>query len=717
MNKFLKILFSLFFACKLYGNDALELEEISIFRDLEIVKNVDKQINDHLPLVLNHLLQGGYFAMPSARMPETGLTCVGYSYLPPYRVISGAFQYFSHVELSANYWIYHNIPEYNFGHLGFGDDADRAANIKVALLKKTDGIPFLPEIAFGINDFIGTKRFHSYYFVTTQEFLDYNLELTVGWASGRIKGFFGGIAWFPLRHSNWFFRNLAIMAEYDATNYRNHKYEHYAGRSQKVPINIGAHISLFYDVINISVSSLRGEEVAVSGGLYYNFGQTKGLFPKFGNPLPYTSPIINEPLGKRRTEQELARELAFAFHDQGFALSLAMLTTNPLKQKVLRLRVINIQYPQEEQVRKRIQHVIAGILPSDVHSVEVVVESEGVLLQEYCYTQEELKKYSKGEIGTYEISIISPMKEVKSDPGKYDSSIIYKRTKKVWSIILRPNFQTYFGSSQGKLKYDVGVIFGAQGYLFNNTYYFLLMDYIAKANSKVIKDSDFYNPSQLLNVQSDYVRYVQTNSFHVDAAFLQQNWNIGKGWFAKVSLGYFEVNYAGLGLEALYYPVNSCWAIGFEFAPLIKRKYTGLGFTDEVRKFHGSEAEYVKFFGLQYFVDFYYQFKPLDLDFRISIGQFLARDKGAKFEMAKWFKSRLKVGVWYTVTNAKDRVNGDIYFDKGFFFSIPLDIFLSKSSKSDFFYSMSAWLRDAGVRVGTGKDLYPIIFDDRQENW
>ena len=53
---------------------------------------------------------------------------------------------------------------------------------------------------------------------------------------------------------------------------------------------------------------------------------------------------------------------------------------------------------------------------------------------------------------------------------------------------------------------------------------------------------------------------------------------MGRGWFSRLAAGYFEVAYAGIAAEALYYPVQSNWAIGFELAGFRKRSYFGMGF-------------------------------------------------------------------------------------------------------------------------------------------
>jgi hypothetical protein len=193
-------------------------------------------------------------------------------------------------------------------------------------------------------------------------------------------------------------------------------------------------------------------------------------------------------------------------------------------------------------------------------------------------------------------------------------------------------------------------------------------------------------------------------------AYLQKSWNINNtGCFFRLAGGYFEPAYGGEATELLYYPAGSNWAIGAEEATVWKRRYHGLSFTNKIRRLHGHLATYEHFIGVQYFVDLYYTLKPWDLDFKVKIGQFLAKDQGVRFEMSRWFPSGLKVSLWYTITNGHDHVNHQTYHDKGFAFSLPIDFFLRQSSRTYIGYAMSAWLRDVGASADTGRGLYQTI--------
>jgi hypothetical protein len=342
-----------------------------------------------------------------------------------------------------------------------------------------------------------------------------------------------------------------------------------------------------------------------------------------------------------------------------------------------------------------------------------VLEADGIVEHEYRFRAEDLKRFAEGKMGENEFRVIAPLQEVGKKPNDYESVPLFQRSKRIWLLTFRPWLRNFFGSSTGKYKYETGFSLGPEGYLFDQIYYTLYGTWTLFSSMQKMGGKDILNPSRLLIVRTDTLQYNQANSFHVEQAFLQKSWNLGHGWFTRVALGYFEMAYAGISWEALYYPVNSDWAIGIEVAPLLKRDYYGLGFQRKVAKLTGNVYEYFPYTGLQYFVDFYYEYKPYHLEFKASVGQFLARDKGIRLEAARVFPSALRVGLWYTLTNANDVVNNHRYYDKGVSITMPLDFFLNKSSRTRIGWAMAAWLRDCGAVAATGKKLYPTLYYER----
>ncbi len=674
----------------------------SIFDDLEVVSQVDKEINDRLPFFYNASFVGGYLNMPSARMMPCGTIAFGGGVVPPYNIYAANFQPFDHIELAANYRVYRGILEGTFGKEGFGDDADRVGNIKVSFLLPTDGFPSLPSFAVGADDFFGSKRFNAQYIVATQQWREYNFECSLGWGRKRIDGLFGGLAWTPFRQSCIpILKDISLIAEYDAINYKHHIHEHPRGRNIKSRVNGGISYVLG-DTLQLTVNSVRGEKIAATGSIRYPLGSTEGLFPKTDDAGSYVSPIDRESLGVCRPECDFAQELAYAFGEQG--LDLYRVTLN---EGELWLKIINNRYREEAVVRERIEQVLSALTPCNICSTTVVIEADGIPSQSYTFRTEDLCRTQ------VELETLSPMKEACCFPGLYDAQLLFKRSKEVWTFTARPYLITFFGGAKGKVKYDVGVLASPEGYLFDEIYYKFQLGYSISASTQDLSAQDRLNPSKIDNVRSDSIKYYQSNTFSVQQMYLQKSFALSKGWFTRFAGGYFEPAYGGGAVELLYYPVGSNFAIGADFACVLKRRYHGIAFTKKVRKVEHDEAEFVHFIGIQYFLDLYYEYAPLSLDFKLSIGQFLAKDKGARIEVTRYFSSGLRFSLWYTWTSAHDIVNGSRYQDKGFVFLIPLDIFLRQSSRNYVGYAMSAWLRDVGAQALTGKELHNTIYNER----
>lgn len=698
-----------------FSEEKQTIQNVSrLLQDINEVKKLDLSIKDKLPIIYNYSLIVGYINMPSARVGDTGMTALSFSYVPPYHVYSLNFQMFGYVELVGNYRVYKGVLEQGFGHKGYGDDTDRGANVKFVLYKEGNGLKYLPSFALGFEDFYGSQRFKSFYICATKQFKEQNLELSLGWGKGRMKGFYGGLAWTPFRFLDISVLNTTtFLAEYDAYDYKNHEHEHPKGRNIKFPINFGLTANIC-DFFQLKVSSLRGTDVAASLALTYNLGTTEGFFPKTQNPSYYTAPVVTEPLGNLRTEKEFSQELSIAFCEQGFYLYRAYLMYNEKKEKTLWLKVVNTRYREEKQVRLRLEYLLSSIMPEDIVSTFVVLEADGIPTQAYFFQTKMLQKFLNKDIAEEELSVLSPLVEAKPEPTDYEAVLLYKRKKDAWTFTARPRLLTFFGSTTGKIKYSLGFVAGPEGYLFDSIYYKFESAYNIKSSMSDVGDRDVYNTSHLPIVRSDTLKYFSTNSFQVQQLYIQKGYNISHSWFTRWATGYFEQAYGGVACELLYYPVKSSFAFGIEGAGVLKRKYRGLGFTTKVKQYNQDNTfKYIHFLGYQYFFDIYYNYKPWNLDFKISIGSFLARDKGVSFLLSRYFKSGMRFSIWYTITNANDRVNGKRYDDKGFAFYIPFDFFLKKSSQTILGYAMSEWLRDMGAKAATGNMLYPTIYRER----
>lgn len=689
-------------------------EQERLMNDLTVVEYWNQRLNDRLPVHYNHFLQGGYIIMPSARMGDEGEISLGGSWVPPYHSWNARFQFLNNLELNLNYRVFRGIPDPVLSQYGFGDFSDKGANFKFALFKPEDSDYKLPGLAIGVDDFIGTCAFQSRYIVATKVFIDYNMEATLGWGEWRIKGFFGGFSWTPFRKSCCRILNgLTLMAEYDATNYKSQKREpHPDGRTQRSHFNVGLQYRL-WDCFDFAASFIRGEAFAFSASAYYNMGNTKGFVPKVDNPLPYRAPINTEPIGPLRPEEMMLQELILAFKKQGIQILKSSMTYDCERQKVLYLNIYNDIYRLESDLRERLDHLLAYLIPEDIDKVVVILLSEGFPIQEYRYYMEFVRCYGAHRMCAGELAILTPRREV-NEPKEYCAKLLFQQDRNLFCFTLLPDLRTYFGSSKGKFKYSLGATAGLDGFVYYDLYYSFKTSCLAASDIDQIQGVDRLNPSQLINVRTDLPLYLKQRAVTFPELYIRKIWNTGRGTFFKLATGYFEIEYAGVAAEFLYYPVNGSVALSFEGALLKKRKHRGLGLTDKISKYHGFTRTYVPFFGNQFFVNLYYDWREINTEFRIKAGQFLAKDYGIRYEVSRYFASGMRLTFWYTHTNGNDKLNGKTYYDKGFMLSLPLDLFYTCCSRKRWNYGMSAWLRDVGVTAYTGGEIYYLINDQRQ---
>lgn len=687
-------------------------DQESLMRDLLIVDYWNRCENERLPVTYNHLLQGGYFSMPSARMGADGEIGMGFSYVPPYHNYNLRCQLMEKLEVTANYRVFRKVKDPVFGHLGFGDFSDKGANIKLSLFSAEDSQYQLPGVAIGMEDFIGTSAFRAYYIVATQVILDYNMEISLGFGTHRIKRFFGGFSWMPFRTSCWnLLKGLSFSLEYDATPYRDERLEpHPRGRIKNSPWNIGLKYRLWD--IDLSLAYIRGDAVAFSASTYFNFGHTKGLLPKLDSSLLYKSPVNKEVIGFTRPEDVMIQEIHYALCEQGFDLQKSWFGYE-CGLKTLRINIMNPTYRSENDVRDRLNALLSALIPDDIEQVIVVLEINEAPLQEYHYRKCTLDDYLNQEIGRFELNTLTAVYEY-NPPNYWDGRVIFKKDKCKFNVELYPKTHLLFGSTKGKFKYAIGLSLGLNGFLYDDLFYCCSFGYFAFSNLYDINDFDQLNPSQIINVRTDIINYFKQKSITVDEAYLQKVTNFGNGWFSRCALGLFEQEYGGTAAELLYYPVNSDWAFGFEGAILKKRTVEGVGFTDKIRKLHHFHPTYQRFLGKQFFANLYYDWDCLSLGLKISAGKFLANDYGVRFDVCRYFPSGFRLNFWYTLTNGHDKINGHTYHDAGVYFSIPLDIFYTCYSHARWGYGMSAWLRDVGVKAFTGQELYYLISEQRQ---
>jgi len=206
-------------------------------------------------------------------------------------------------------------------------------------------------------------------------------------------------------------------------------------------------------------------------------------------------------------------------------------------------------------------------------------------------------------------------------------------------------------------------------------------------------DLERVSNSELPHVRSDVKEYLQegkNNLVRLEANYI---WPIAPQWYGRVSAGIFEEMYGGVAAEVLYRPFGQPWAAGVNINRVRQRDYDQrFAFRDyEVTTGHAT---------------LYYQYRPMKMRVITSVGRYLAGDYGATLDVSREFSSGARIGVFATKTDVSAEEFGEGSFDKGFYITMPLDLFFPRSVKRTTTFFFRPLTRDGGQKVDDGRSLY-----------
>ena len=123
--------------------------------------------------------------------------------------------------------------------------------------------------------------------------------------------------------------------------------------------------------------------------------------------------------------------------------------------------------------------------------------------------------------------------------------------------------------------------------------------------------------------------------------------------------------YTGFGGEVLYRPTGKRWAAGLDLNRVWQRDFDG---RFGLRNYDVTTGHFT----------YYHRLPFHEVLAAVSVGRYLAKDKGVTVELSRTFNNGVTFGVFATKTNVSSQEFGEGSFDKGFFMSLPFDAFISR---------------------------------------
>ncbi|AXC49658.1 YjbH domain-containing protein [Paracoccus suum] len=609
---------------------------------------------------------------------------------------------------------------------------DRSADVRIQLLSEDAG--WMPAVAVGLQDFIGTGTFSGEYVVATKHLTD-RLTGSVGVGWGRLSGTarerdredIGG----TFKADNWFrgpARPFASMAWQATDNLRvvgEYSQDDYDVEAEQGEERPGSHFNLgvnyrYRDIYQLSAYTLGGKvfgaQVSFSmnpNQAAYPSGLEKAGAPVRPRPAPNADPEgwsgawSSDPTAQPAIQQALAASL----RKEGQILEAMALSANRAE-----VRIDNRRYMQQAEAIGRTARLMTRAMPPSVETFVITSTRRGMPTSSVVLRRSDIERLENTEAG--QIAAVADI--VNGDPrvaGMTQTPGLFPRF--TWS--LRPSLGTgLFDPDQG-LRYDIGLEAKAS--------YEIIPGLIASGSvrQRLLGNADQKAPGSCIQpdgstadctvdqfldltdgeqrarnngvqrVRSDGRMYSGNTKPTIPSLTLAYYGKVTDTVYARVTGGLLERMYGGVSAEVLWYPADSNLALGAEINKVRKRDYEGkFGFQDyEVTTGHVSA---------------YYDFQNGFVG-QIDAGKYLAGDKGATVTLTREFANGWRVGAFATKTNMSAEDFGEGSFDKGITLQIPVAWATGQPSRQTVGGNINSLSRDGGQRVKVDGRLYGTVRD------
>ncbi|ENA0602162.1 YjbH domain-containing protein [Enterobacter hormaechei subsp. xiangfangensis] len=648
----------------------------------------------------------GLMQMPDARFGREGEFSVNYRDNNQYRFYSSSVVLFPWLEGTIRYTDV-RTRKYSSDEDFSGDQSykDKSFDFKVRLWKEDYS---LPQVALGKRDIAGTGLFDGEYLVASKMAGPVDFTFGIAWGypgnsdnvgnplchdnnkyctrgeshdagdisfSDMFRGpasLFGGLQyqtpWQPLR----------LKLEYDGNNYA----DDFAGSiKQSSHINVGA-VYRVADWADLNLSYERGNTLMFGFTLRTNFNDLRPALRD--NSKPAWQPA---PAGETLDYTSAANQLTALKYNAGFDAPEILQHGNTLYMTGEQYR-----YRDPREAVDRANRILINNLPDGVDTIAITQQRDHLPLVTTQTDVASLRKQLAGQpLGQEEA-----LRQQRVEP--VDTTAFgrgYRIRADRFSYSVKPTLAQSLGGPEDFYMFQVGVMASASYWLTDR----LLLDGGVFANLynnyDKFKSSLLPADSSLPRVRTHIRDYVSNDAYINN---LQANYvdALGYGFYAQIYGGYLETMYGGVGAEALWRPLDSDWALGVDANYVKQRDW------DDMMRF----TDYSVPTG---FITAYWN--PAKLNsvlMKLSVGQYLAKDKGATLDVAKRFDSGVTVGVWAALTNVSKEDYGEGGFSKGFYISIPLDLMTIGPNRNRAVVSWTPLTRDGGQMLGRKYQLYDM---------
>jgi len=647
----------------------------------------------------------GLINMPDARFNPDGTLRFGMAYAPPYFDLSANATLLPWLETNLAVTRINGVLAFpsetrGFGP-GYGSYKDKNAGFKIRLMAEEN---WWPAVAIGAQDPFGTSIFPKQFAAATKTLGD--AQVTLGYGRKLIDGVFGGLRYSPSWAGSWSF-----VSEYDASDYKNFPFaeeSHVSGRRRGFSNAIEYRLGW----MSAAISNQRGVTGAAA---YISIPlEQKEWIPKFAEPEPYAKVIPRPTLAQWERDASYRKRMYEALFRQDFKDVRIRMEPNVR----LSLTLTNVRISQMSRAVGRAARTALLLAPLETTEIRVTYTTNGLPVATYEFSDlRKLNRYFNGLLARSELAESISIRY--ADPSSYSEKekadlmaaleeptqarvlyggegnyIGFKTQDTGFNVFqVRPTLSSYV-NGPNVFQYSLSVLTTWDRELAERLFLSTGVNTILYEN---ISQALGTNNSTLPHVRSDFGEYAKGPAVRVDHLLLNRVFQPSERTYARLSGGWLEQMYGGVGGQWLYVERGAPWAFDLSVEAVKQRDFDGrFGFRD----YQTVTALAAMHYRL-----------PYQSTFTVRTGRFLARDYGARFEIKRRFRIGMELGAWYTVTNVVDTGIGNEgnYRDKGVFVSIPFEGLLPADTRLTTGFSIAPWTRDPGQMVSSPVDLYQML--------
>lgn len=671
----------------------------------------------------------GLIQTPTARFSTDGDFAFGFSTESPYHRVYAKMQYFPWFEAVVKYTRGDHRSYYGARNPSLQSWKDKGLDVKFKLVDETAQFP---QIALGIIDLGGTGAYSSEYFVASKKISNFDISLGLGWGrlagtahlnnpaswisksrkvrggydpsggglninrffSGEKTSLFGGIEYFtPLE-------NLSLKIEYDSSDYSDIEgYEQVLGGELDIyELDSRLNASLAYrlpvglrDKIDFELGFIRGNTAYANFTMHSSLNtraKEKFIAPPEIINIPYLEPYqsLNE-----EWQKYLGDLIIWQMGNVGFVTHKLVFNDNEMQAYISQGR-----FQEPIKAIDLASRILANNSPKNIDQLTIINVDQGIETLRASVSRKEL--VNSVTTGPLDESLVkyNYVKPIKDNFITHENDYLYPNF--FWEIkphmlgTLQHQAKFYFWQLEALIHTEYSIKQGL----------YLTADIGINIDNNY-EDYTFHIPDgQLHHVRQDRRLYLTEGETGIRRMALDYLFKINPNITGKVSAGYLEWMYGGIGGEILYMPDDKHWAIGID-TYWVKQREFDQGF---------SFRDYDTITG---FLTYYRDIPFYDTRLKLSAGKFLGKDKGFQVDISRRFDSGARVGGIVSLSDCDSACTGEGSFNKWIYFELPMDLFyINSSTRAKSGYAWSPLTKDSGTKVEPG-NLYNLMINATDE--